>query len=314
MVRKISVMDERWDYLIVLDACRYDYFQKLYRDFFKGQLKKVVSQGCTTLAWCKKSFPGRYDDVVYVSANPFINSKLEVEGFNGKNHFHKVIDVWDWGWSEELGTVHPQQVNDAVLICKEKYPGKRFLTHYLQPHEPYLAYKLSTAGFPRPKFSGPQGLQDPSEKTVRICKVLRWGLKLLDKLVRALSKGSGPLGGNPSWRIREILNLPPANPMDSVRRKNGKIGLQQAYIQNLRVVLRYVANLVQNLSGIIIITADHGERLGEWGRYSHWDGISDPFLLEIPWFRVEKGMIGKKVYEDAEKSRIKQRIKELKRC
>jgi len=75
MLQKVSIMDEEWDYLIVLDACRYDYFSKLVGTYLQGKLEKVYSPASCTLEWCKKSFKEYYNDVVYVSANPYINSK-----------------------------------------------------------------------------------------------------------------------------------------------------------------------------------------------------------------------------------------------
>jgi hypothetical protein len=34
--------------------------------------------------------------------------------------------------------VHPEAVNKAVLKCIKKYPSKRFLIHYIQPHHPFI--------------------------------------------------------------------------------------------------------------------------------------------------------------------------------
>jgi len=47
---------QEWDFLIVLDACRYDYFAKMYQEFFLGELKKVISSGIDTLSWLKHTF------------------------------------------------------------------------------------------------------------------------------------------------------------------------------------------------------------------------------------------------------------------
>jgi len=59
MTRKVlNVMEEEWDYLIILDACRYDYFESLYKEFFDGELEKRVSLGSDTLKWCLESFKG----------------------------------------------------------------------------------------------------------------------------------------------------------------------------------------------------------------------------------------------------------------
>ena len=37
-----------------------------------------------------------------------------------------------------MGTVHPVQINKTVLKYVRRYPNKRFIIHYLQPHAPYI--------------------------------------------------------------------------------------------------------------------------------------------------------------------------------
>jgi hypothetical protein len=73
-------MDEEWDHLIVLDGCRYDYFSRLHGVHMDGKLERALSVGSNTEEWRDNSFPDRYGDVVYVSANPYINSRVEVRG------------------------------------------------------------------------------------------------------------------------------------------------------------------------------------------------------------------------------------------
>jgi len=63
-------------------------------------------------------------------------------GFDAKKHFYKVVDVWDFGWDERIGTVSPREINRAALKYYLKYPGKRFIIHYLQPHAPYLSARF----------------------------------------------------------------------------------------------------------------------------------------------------------------------------
>jgi len=91
-----------------------------------------------------------------------------------------------------------------------------------------------------------------------------------------------------TWELREKLGLPPASPMDAVRRKYGVDGLREAYKENLCIVLGYAAQLCWEImtisNGKIVITADHGELLGEHGKYSH--GSGDQLLTEVPWFEV----------------------------
>jgi hypothetical protein len=283
MVKRINVMEKDWDYLIILDACRYDYFSEIFPKYFQGELRKVISQGSSTIEWCRKSFKEMYDNIIYVSANPFINSKIEVQNFNAKEHFYKVVDVWDWGWNDQLGTVHPRQVNEAVHKFKESYPDKRFIIHYLQPHEPYLVQDLDCPGFSKPKLVfgrltwGAPGL----EKEGKIATLLT-NSPVVQKFLNFLAK---KMGGDPSWKLREILNHP-ALPTEVLKRNVGISGLRKAYAENLKLVLSYVAKLVKSLSGAIIVTADHGERLGEGNSFSHYPELLDPLLIEVPWLKI----------------------------
>lgn len=44
-------LDRSWDYLIILDACRFDVFEEVYDDFLEGRLRKVESVGSSTPEW-----------------------------------------------------------------------------------------------------------------------------------------------------------------------------------------------------------------------------------------------------------------------
>jgi hypothetical protein len=90
------------------------------------------------------------------------------------------------------------------------------------------------------------------------------------------------------WRMRESLGLPPESPMDAARREFGEGGLREAYAMNLQIVLAYISSLLEDLSGTIVVTSDHGERLGEGGRFSHGYGLKDRLLLEIPWLVMRR--------------------------
>ena len=97
------------------------------------------------------------------------------------------------------------------------------------------------------------------------------------------------MGNRPDWRLRPWLGLGPASPMDAVRRTHGNAGLREAYRRNLVFVLTHVRPLVDCLTGRIVITADHGELLGEDGCYSHWSGSDHPLLREVPRLVIERG-------------------------
>ena len=48
------------------------------------------------------------------------------------------MDVSKFGWDDELGTVPPEEVTNAALRNREKYPDKRMIIHYVQPHHPWI--------------------------------------------------------------------------------------------------------------------------------------------------------------------------------
>jgi hypothetical protein len=278
-MEKVNIMQERWDYLIVLDACRYDYFEQVWQQYLHGRLEKRMSVGTGTSEWRDKSFTDYYDDVIYISANPFINSLSPVKGFSAKEHFPRVFDLWLSNWDKEKGTVLPETVTKEAAEIIASHMDKRAIIHYIQPHEPYLGLAATSPGYKRPSAGQyMQGL--PGES-----KVVRKIMNILSGVFYWL----GLRGNYFIWKIREVLRLAPAGPMDAVRRKYGDELLRKAYKENLEIVLKSVAELVDTLSGKVIITADHGEMLGENNCYCHWSRSNNEFLREIPWLMIDKG-------------------------
>lgn len=141
----VDIMKEEWDYLLVLDACRYDYFEKIYTKYLQGDLSMKVSRGTSSSEWLNKNFREYYEDTVYVSGNPHC-SDHEIHGFLGTKHFHKIDHVWKYAWSEDLDTVTPEPMVEATLKMKKAYPNKRMIVHFIQPHGPWIGKtKISVA-------------------------------------------------------------------------------------------------------------------------------------------------------------------------
>jgi len=137
----VRVMDEEWDSLLILDACRYDLFAE--RHDLPGELRKVTSAGSQSLEFMERNFADEtHHDTVYVTANPF-TTRLD-EGV-----FHRVVDCFADDWDEELGTVPPEAVVEAARTAHERYPDKRLLVHFMQPHYPFIGERgrdLDTGG------------------------------------------------------------------------------------------------------------------------------------------------------------------------
>lgn len=302
MAEKVYPMEEDWDHLILLDACRYDYFEKIYDDYFEGELKKVLSPASDTEEWINTVFEEKYDDIVYVSANPLINSR-GVEGefqkwkpFKAHEHFYRVIDVWDWGWDKELEMIPPDKVNEATVRAKEKFSNKKLIVHYMQPHTPY---------YTTTEESNDEGTGFIASLGATIGRFMgRQIRKLIGENLEKIFGRTGTL-----WRIREILGQRPIT-AEEVAIRSGNDVLHELYEKNLRHVAVYARELVNYLSGKIVITTDHGELLGENGEYDHRPEYYTPQLVEVPWLELEGGGESR---EDIEKRRIGKHVVGLKR-
>lgn len=62
--------------------------------------------------------------------------------------------------------------------------------------------------------------------------------------------------------------------------------LWKAYRANLEYVLPYVHDLAADLPGKTVVTADHGNLVGENGRYGHPQGCDAQPLREVPWHEL----------------------------
>lgn len=243
----IHIID--WDILLILDACRFDCFEKhIYKYVKKGLLQKVETNATVTSEWLTNTWDGMYSDITYISGNPYINSKgVSPRGFDATKHFGCIIDVWDFGYNKQSGRIEASELNKAAY---DVINGTgRFVLHYVQPHEPYLYLN-----------------KKPS---------------LLKRLV-------------PRKLLLKIVSIAPTF-VFTFFKKQDRVSddvLRDAYERNLHSVLCEVEKIVDRYPDkTIIVTADHGEYLGEDGRYGH-GGVSGseshPILTSVPFFVVEQ--------------------------
>ena len=122
------VMEEDWDNLIILDACRYD----LFLEVTGSEADYIISRGSSTAEFLKENIAGhKYADTVVVTANPIVSRMV-------KNNFHKILPVWKAAWDYELNTVLPQTMIQYALESERKYPDKRLIVWFIQPHYPFI--------------------------------------------------------------------------------------------------------------------------------------------------------------------------------
>lgn len=249
------IFNKNWDILIILDACRYDIFRKYCWDYLgDGWLRKLYSPGTWTVGWLLRTFRKKeMKDVIYISSNPYINSKDLVTPFKSKGKFCKVVDVCGGGFDTLYTFLSPIEVNKFSFVTMDLNRDKKFIIHYMQPHEPYFLY-------------GDEVFKSKFNIIRRIIFEF-----LSDRIV---------------WTVLEKLNFPPGSYMENIWRKFEENGIKIGYEDNLKIVLESVNLLIKKYpKKRIVITADHGERLGERGRFSH-GGRRDRWVTEIPWFVV----------------------------
>jgi membrane-anchored protein YejM (alkaline phosphatase superfamily) len=266
----VSIFNEEWNSLIILDACRYDFFKKLYiKRKLPGNLFKKNSLGTNTVDFLIKNFTdNEYKDIIYITANPFVDQFL-------KNKFHKLVSVWKSGWNHTHHTVLPKTMYDQTRKTFIENPDKKFIIHFMQPHYPFIGYNK----------------EDGSLENVRR------GIKSKGQINL---KGAGIFNKGKLYAAR-------------IYRLFDEKTLIEAYEKNLELVFNYLEKLINLLPGKIIITADHGEALGESIRnfipikyFGHGVDFKIKPLLEIPWL-----VIGS-LDQSKEKIKLKSSIKKFK--
>ncbi|MBA7636556.1 hypothetical protein ES703_44176 [subsurface metagenome] len=256
--------------MIILDACRFDFFKKIYKEYINGKFEKRLSKGSNTGEWLVRTFPNNYN-YIYISANPLINSygvplnKCHADyknySWNAIEHFSKIIDVWDFGWNKEFHIIHPIEVNKAYLSNKD---NNRTIIHYMQPHIPYLSYEIYDCK--------------------QIIYIIRNRIKNIINpvLVRKTSNYENKL----TYMFYLFLTLF----LSFTKRIRMKISRKKSlyyYEDNLRIVLKSISNLIDDLDGKTVITSDHGEAFGEQGIWEHPLETHIPVLIEVPWLEVK---------------------------
>ena len=71
--------------------------------------------------------------------------------------------------------------------------------------------------------------------------------------------------------------------------------IRRSYVENLQVALPHVRELMEALSGLTVVTSDHGNMLGERSfpipikEYGHPPGIYSEELTKVPWLVFDDG-------------------------
>lgn len=266
----LNLVSEDWDIAIILDACRYDTFNRYYKKFFSsGELEKRL--GATgTYEWLLNNFNKYNNHIVYVSAHPAINkSGVKWLKWNPKNKFFKIYEVWRTHWDKKFNTVPPRCVRKVGLRAIKENPNKRIIIHFMQPHHPYRKLsKFKYTNFHKELNSSPP-------KTKQLNRVFGILISLL-RLRRIW------------WEVRKLLQTKPKSVEDLYFFNFSLKKIREFYEDNFLWVIKEVALLVNKIENRkIIITADHGEAFGEGGDLFHVASFTyNPVIRIVPFFQI----------------------------
>lgn len=209
----VHVMDEDWDNLVILDACRADVFKEVAEMKWFDDYRREISLGSHSGEWTEHNFSGKeFGDTVYVSANPHTE-------ILANDSFHELIELRESEFDEECGTVLPETMVEKAVEAHERHPHKRLIIHFMQPHGPFV-------------YEEP--LPDPEEKTPE-----------------------------EYW---------------------------ERYRLTLEYVLDHVKDLVAEIDGKTVISADHGQTYDETmfgiSLPTHPPRFRTPELVTVPWATI----------------------------
>lgn len=137
----VDVAEEDWDYLIILDACRFDMFRN-HHTLDCGHLDKKVSVGAHSGEFYDRNWNQDHEDIVMVTANPHASGLqkgwYDYEKFDGNEHFHDMKELYFEDNPRDEAKLSPEYVIEHALETVEEYPNKRIAVHIMSPHDPYI--------------------------------------------------------------------------------------------------------------------------------------------------------------------------------
>lgn len=241
--------------LIVLDACRYDFLNKVFDDYFEGSCDPIWANALDTFEYQRKLWTETYEYPYITAAAPVTSQSFTFEeeedadgmamagselrdryqGYLPKEHFLNLVEVWRESWDEQLGVCPPEPVTNRAIDLSST--SDKMVIHYFQPHGPFIGEVRRTGS-----------LED--YKT--------------DVAGGAVEKGIWSAARSGDISLRELRDM---------------------YMSNLDRVLGAVGELIMETDyEKYLVMGDHGEALGEYGQFYH--SIEHPKVREVPWASI----------------------------
>jgi hypothetical protein len=131
--------------VIILDSCRFDYFEQEVSSFIEGELQPVYTSATATKEYMRKTWNnGPYEFTYITGLSAPTDHAFERDGveYRPSEHISKFVHTWNTCTNKELGAVPPGEITKTAI----RQSDGRMIVHYVQPHAPYIGkYQLRDA-------------------------------------------------------------------------------------------------------------------------------------------------------------------------
>jgi len=246
-----NVFDRDWDLLIVFDTCRPDAMRAVADEYdFLSAIKTVTSVASITYEWTAATFTERHGETIeqtgFISANGWPERVLN--GSRPAAHFNA-------GWAPTLR----ETVDESRLGA----------------HMPAWRYGDGRGG---ESYLPQAGADTVVDLTIDLGR-----RRSFDRLITHVIEPHYPFPSATAARNGDQLSQSEQDPWTFVRNGGDPSVVWDNYLTELRAGLDAVERLLKNIdANRVLLTADHGERFGEWGRWGHTAGSFNPALRRVP--------------------------------
>ncbi|MDS0292777.1 hypothetical protein NDI79_01175 [Halogeometricum sp. S3BR5-2] len=237
----------------MLDTCRPDALRAVADDYSFLDMHEIgdtISVGSSTLEWTAATFVDDYlseiKDTALISANGWPVRILD-QGYRPEDR-HARYAKTDWG------TISGDQ---------------------LGLHLPAWRYGGGRAGYSDQPQADVETVVDLAISVGRD--------EDFSRVIAHVIEPHFPFSAAAARRNASELSTAEQDPWEYVHNGGDKAVVWEKYMTELRAGLDGVERLLDNFdANRVLITADHGECFGEWGRWGHASGSINPALRRVP--------------------------------
>lgn len=261
----MSIFDRDWDLCIIIDTCRVDAIRQVAHEYsYIDRVGRTVSVGGSSPEWMAHTFGSKYrdtlQDTAYLTSNAWIEKVLDkrLQPNDQYSEFHILKSLREYG---DWDLVHPTELGRLEKIWR-----------YVPDKE-----RIRQESDPRGFLQGGAPPRYVTDRAIAVGREFDY-----DRMILHYMQPHAPYTN----RLREGQELRPfeKDPFGFLQETGKKEQVWNAYLDELRYVLDDLELLLTNIDAEkVVISADHGEALGEYGIYNHHSGSLHPKIRFVPW-------------------------------